>query len=184
MPIPLGRTAAFPGIKFRQPGQYVDIAICNVELVPWNDYQTGQPKRNDAGEIRQQELVTGVFIRGTGVITSDDSTDVVPAEGTIVAIYCAGHHRWDFIQAQKKLDGRMNVGDVMRVKFTGEEPGQGSLPKKVWSFMLRHPQPGEEQRTAQCEGLYAQLNSEAASSSQPAQMTLTSQPLPEDEEPF
>jgi hypothetical protein len=153
IPLNTGGSQWPPGVKFRAPGQYVDLAIIDVRRAPYTDFATGQVKRTDDGKEREQEVVIGVCLRATGFITDGDLEVVVPV-GKTVTLWCAGSRRWDFIQAQKKLDGPPMVGDVMRATFTGEEPGKGASPKKVWEFQFRHPRPEEAEQTAMCERLH------------------------------
>jgi hypothetical protein len=146
-----GSTATFvPGVKLRTIGTYVDIAAVDLKQVPWKDFVTKEVKIGDDGKPRTQDLVTGLVIGGTGVIVADDTERVV-APDELVSIYFAGHHRWEFIQAQKKLEGGLQVGDVIRIKYDRDEPSRAGNPKKVWSVQIRHPKSEEAARTAKCE---------------------------------
>ncbi len=141
-----------PGVKFRSIGDYVDVAIFDLKPVPWKDFVTKEVKKDDNGNPRTQDLVTGVVVGGTATIRVDDAERAVAVD-EVVTMYFAGHHRWDFIQAQKALDGGLQVGDLMRVKYDRDEPSKAGNPKKVWTVQIRHAKPEEAARSARCEEL-------------------------------
>lgn len=149
MGIPLGGgQSGPPSLKFRQRGSFVDLAVANLTVVPWKDFATGQVKKTDDGKERTQDCVTGIVIRGDAVVTANDA-DTVPAPGDVVSLFVAGNRRWDFVQAQK-AHGGLEVGDVVRVTYSGDEQGKGASPKKVWTFQLRRAKPEEAAQTARC----------------------------------
>lgn len=156
MGTPIGNTATIvPGVKLRTINSYVDVAIVDVKAVPWKDFATKQVKVGDDGKPRTQDLVTGLVIGGNGVINADGADRPVNPD-ELVSIYFAGHRRWDWIQAQKALDGGLQVGDVMRVVYARDEASAAGNPKKVWTVQIRHPKPEEAARSTRCEELHRQ----------------------------
>ena len=148
-------TATFiPYINLSAIGTYVDVAIFDLKPVPWKDFVTKEVKIGDDGKPRTQDLVTGIAISGTATVRVDDvERTVTPDE--VVTMYFASHRRWEFIQAQKTLDGGLQVGDVLRVKYDRDEPSKAGNPKKVWTVQIRRAKPDEAARSARCEELRA-----------------------------
>ena len=153
-PLSSPTTTFVPGVKFRAIGDYIDVAIFDLKPVPWKDFVTKEVKVGDDGKPRTQDLVTGIVIGGSATIKVDDTERAVNADES-VSLYFAGHHRWEFVQAQKALDGGLQVGDVLRVKYDRDEPSKAGNPKKVWTVQIRRAKPDEAARSARCEELRA-----------------------------
>jgi hypothetical protein len=155
MGTPIGQTSTTaPSVKLRNVGDHVDLAIVDVEVVPWLEYGSLAPKIGKDGKPRTQERVTALVVAGNGVTTSDDE-DVVVKPGETVAVYFSAHRRWEWIQAQRKLDGGLQCGDVVRIKYARDEPGSAGNDKKVWDVQVRHPRPEESAQSQRCEELRA-----------------------------
>lgn len=152
MGTPIGQTASTPSVKLRNIGDYVTVALIDLEVVPWTEFsgpRKGLPKLGQDGKARTQEKVSAVVINGSGVVGEDE----VVKPDDVVSIYFAGHRRWEWIEARTKIAGGLQCGDVLRVKYERDEPGQGNEPKKVWSVQLRHPKPEESALAQRCEEL-------------------------------
>lgn len=155
MGTPIGQqTTLTPSIKLRKIGDHVDIALVDLAVVPWTEFGTGQPKIGKDGKPRSQDRLTAVVINGVGVV-NEDKVDRPAKPDEVVAVYLAAHKRWDWIQAQKGLEGGLQCGDVVRIRYERDETSSaaGSNDKKVWSFRIRHAKPEEAERSKRCEEL-------------------------------
>lgn len=173
MPIPLNTGAGAagpPSIKLRNPNDWLDAAIINVEVVPAYVYGTRDVAKRQDGTPKSQERVTVLVIGGTGVITEDNAgakadRPIVPDE--VATIYFEGQSRWDpdldktrgpdefkSWGGAKERHGQLNVGDVFRWMYERDVPGKGQEPRKVRTVKLRRPRPDEAARTARCEQLH------------------------------
>jgi hypothetical protein len=161
MPIELGTArTGMPGVRLAAIGDSVVVAVVDVRQVPWTEFGTGEPKIGKDGKPRTQDKVVGLVIKGNGVIT-DNGTERAVAAGDIVAIYLAGHNRWEFIEAKNKLPRPLNVGDVMQWKYDRDEKSQyASNPKKVKTCVIRPAKPDEADQVRRCEELHHQLRTE------------------------
>ena len=176
MPISLEQPA-IPSVKLRNIGDEVVIAIAHAKVVPWREYGTNNVKVGADGKPRTQDCVTGIVVRGTGVVTRNDQDEVVKP-GEEVAIYLAGHNRWEYIEAKRKLGG-LNVGDVLQWKYDRDEPSQSGNPKKVRTCAMRRAKPEEAATVAACEALYSRLTLAAT-----VLESVATVPVEDDEEPF
>ena len=153
MSTPIGAPAksATPSIKLRNLNDWCDLALVDVAVVPWIEFGSSEAKIGKDGQPRTQDKITAVVIGGNAVITDND-VDVAVKPDDVVSVYCAGHRRWEYIQAVKTR-GQLMRGDVLRVKYTHDEPSatKGNNAKKVWSFQIRQAKPDEATRTARCE---------------------------------
>lgn len=183
--------ASGPSVKIPNVGDYITFAVIDTEVVPWIEFGTQVAKIGNDGKPRTQDLIHALVVDGgSAYVRDDDGTFEVrgekhshPATGTVVRLYLAGHHRWEYIQAKKKL-GKLQVGDVGKwtvERFEASSKG-GNNDKKVTSFGLRHPKPGEETQTAECERLHLERRAAPRTTLEPASVGASS---PEwDEEPF
>lgn len=161
MPIKLDdERTVFPASKFNAVGDHISIAVIRVETLPLTAYGTSAPIMGANGQPRTQSRVTGMVISSTCTIKDGDNHR--PAvEGELVSLYIKGLSRWEFFEAKKKIDGGLQVGDVLRWTYTGDKPGQApGTTKKVYTVDLKHPSEGKIDRTERCEELYRQLTSQ------------------------
>lgn len=161
MGIELGSSrTATPSVKLRNIGDKVIVAIVDVTAVPWLEYGTNEQKVGKDGKPRTQDKVTAIVVSGNGVITDNESDrEVTPGE--VVSIYLAGHNRWEFIEAKRRLTRPLNVGDVMQWKYDRDEKSTvASNPKKVRTCQIRPPKADEVEQTKRCEQLHHQLRTE------------------------
>ena len=153
-PTPIGQPAkpATPSVKLRTVGDWCDVALIDVESVPWIEFGSELPKIGKDGQPRTQDRITALVTQAGSAVVSDNGDDTPVAIGDVVSIYASGAKRWDFIQAQK-LNGQLLRGDVMRVKYDHDEPPatKGYNDKKVWTFQIRHAKPDEAVQSARCE---------------------------------
>jgi hypothetical protein len=161
MGIELGSSrTATPSVKLRNIGDKVIVAVVDVTAVPWLEYGTNEQKVGKDGKARSQDKVTALVVAGNGVIT-DNETDREVVPGEIVSIYLAGHNRWEFIEAKRKLTRPLNVGDVMQWRYDRDEKSSvASNPKKVRTVAIRPPKAEEGEQTRRCEQLHHQLRNE------------------------
>jgi hypothetical protein len=157
MPITLEENTPIPGVKVPNLGDTVTFAIAHASVVPWTDVSTGEVKIGKDGKPRTQDKLIAVVISGTA--STGKKGEYKPIEvGQEVAVYLAGHHRWEYIQA-KKAHGALNVGDVGTWTYERDEKSSlaGGNDKHVTSFELR-PANGNEQRFVdQAEALYRRM---------------------------
>lgn len=160
MPISLETsTPRTPSAKLLNIGDHVVVAVVDVTQVPWLEYGTQEPKIGKDGKPRTQDVVTGLVISGNAVIKDgDEDRQAQPDE--LVTIYLAGHNRWEWIEAKRRLPRPLSVGDVMRWKYDRDEKSQvAANPRKVRTVALRPANPDETARVTKCEQLHQQLRS-------------------------
>ena len=155
MGIPLGNVnVSNPSAKLRNKKDYIKGFLVDMEIVPWIEFGTTQPKLGEDGKPRTQERVTLLVAEGTAVVKDGDEEREVLA-GELVTLYFSGHRRWDWAQAQKQLPGRRpEVGYLVRVDYTGDEPSKAGSPKKVWKIRIQPAGDGDAANVATCERLY------------------------------
>jgi hypothetical protein len=155
MPIKLDdERTAYPAVKFNNVNDTVKIAIVRLESIPLTNYGSNDPIVGKDGKPRQQSRVTGMVVSGNATIKDGDTMRQVK-EGELVSLYMKGVSRFALYEAKKKLDGGLQVGDILEWTFTGTQPGQvPGTTKKVYTVALRHPSENKADRTAECERLY------------------------------
>lgn len=143
MPIPLDdRAPSIPSLKFGAVGSHAVIRLAHRTTKPMTDPVTKKPKFKDDGVTPRQELVvTGIYISGTGQRSEGQGDNEVLVDfepGDLVRVFIAGHRWGSLIEAENKF-GKLNVGDVMKITFKGTEKSsmKGGADKKLWSFSLR-----------------------------------------------
>lgn len=161
MPIPLETPQpSIPTAKLLERGQEIVGYICDMQIVGVTEFGTRFPKLRSDGRQATQDKVTLLVKQGTAQVKDgEEHRPVKPGEE--VVIWFQGHRRWDWVQA-KKEHGTVTVGDVVRVVYTGDEKGQGAMPKKIWAIKLRPGDPEKEADViALCEELYHRLSKRA-----------------------
>lgn len=168
-----------PGVRLTAIGDSVVVAVVDVRQVPWTEFGTGEPKIGKDGKPRTQDRVVGLVVKGNAVI-NDGGTERAVAAGDIVAIYLAGHNRWEFIEAKNKLPRPLNVGDVMQWRYDRDEKSQYGNPKKVKTCTIRPAKADEGEQVKRCEELHHRLRNEGIALDTPKQSTVADDDL----EPF
>ena len=170
MPITLEEPRpVIPTVKLLEKKHEIIAHIVDQRVMPVTIFGSqGAPKLRDDGKQVTQDKVVLQVIKGTAQV-KDVSTEqmrtVVPGEP--VTIWFQGHRRWAWILA-KREHGAISVGDVVRIVYTGDEPGKGAQPKKVWGIQIRAGNPERETAAiAACEALYHQLNQATSEASGP-----------------
>lgn len=161
MPIPLETPhASIPTVKLLEKGQEIVGYICDMQVVGVTEFNSTAPKLRADGQQATQDKVTLLVKQGTAQVK--DGEEYRPVKpGEEVVIWFQGHRRWTWVQG-KKEHGSVNVGDVVRVVYTGDEKGQGAMPKKIWAIKLRPGDPEKEADViALCEELYHRLRKRA-----------------------
>lgn len=167
MGIPLDTGGAtIPSIKLRNIGDYVDVAIAAIKVVPRRVFNSDEIKVRPDGTPQTQDHLTVVVVGGNGVVVENDHDRTV-TPGEVAGIFIAGRDRWDkdgdagrakgepkSWSGAKADHGRLNVGDVVRWRFDAEVPGKGDRDRKIRTFKLRPPRPEEADQTARCERIY------------------------------
>lgn len=150
VPLEEPRAPATPSLKLREIGQWADLALVSTRVAPlyvYNPDSTAPAVRKitASGKEATQDVVTGVVIAGTATLVADGAERVVEP-GDLVAVWIAGHSRFDpdFDRSRAKgepkswggakEDHAPNVGDKLRVRYEAEVPGKGSVPKRVRTF--------------------------------------------------
>ena len=153
MPIPL-EAPRVPPLRFREVQQQVIGHVCHIATIPWMEYGGGGRQRfTPEGKGKFQDRLRLLVVSGTAVIPVGEGEARVDP-GDVVDVYISGHHRWDWGQAKKQHAGGLNVGDVLRIVYTGDAQGQGAAPKKVWAFALRAAKPTEAEQVNRAEQIY------------------------------
>lgn len=161
-----------PSIKLRQPGQYVDFHVVDLDpTVPRYEFGTRNPKLNQRGEPTFQHRVTCLVIGGTAVLPDEngpEGAERTVSNGDLAVIYVAGREKWDpdLDKTRQPNEGRswggaeqllpdkqLRCGDVVRWTYEGDVPGQGAQPRKIRTFRMRRPRPDEEAARQRCEQL-------------------------------
>lgn len=163
---------SIPGAKFKTIGDtFVGMVVDRVE-VPLYEYRAdgsqGPQLVGKNGKPRTQEMLTCLVMPGTSCQVGEGAA----VEGTLARLYIKSHHRWAFIETKNAGHGALCVGDVLRRRYTADEPGAGGNPKHVHDFALRKAKPEEAQLVAKAEGEHARLHStpleSASAGGQPA----------------
>lgn len=119
MAIPLGnsRGPSTPVIKRRVIGEAFVGAIVNMANRPSLDTR-GEPKLNAKGNPATETVVTCLVMPNTTMVAGIGGVDAVPAAGdTVRAIFTSGGlAQW--IEAQRAINGNVNVGDVLIMTTT------------------------------------------------------------------
>lgn len=146
-----------PSMKFRNQKDMAVFAVAHCKVVPQTEMDSGEPKLNDDGTPKMQEVLRCLYISGNAVFADGDN-DAACVPGEQYDLYIHGPRRWDFSQAKKDMKkanaGRgFEVGDICQVIFSGTRPpkNRGYAPIKVWAFKLRHPKPEEAQLAQMCD---------------------------------
>ena len=145
MPISLDTPLA-PSVKLLEVGQYVNGHVCHVSVEPLFVFNTRRVALTEEGKERSQEKVTLLITGGTGQIKDGEGYRAAQL-GEEVVIWLNGGRRWAWIEAKRKAGG-LDVGDVVKFKYSGDEPGRGAQPKKVWSIGIRKPNRQNEKELA------------------------------------
>lgn len=162
MGIQLGTSrTSTPSVKLRSIGDKVVVAVVNVTEVPWIEYGTNQPKVGKDGKPRTQDRLVGLVVSGNGVVADGEGEREV-RPGELVALYMAGHNRWEFIDGKNRLGRPLTVGDVMQWKYDRDEKGMSANAKKVRTCAIRPASDKEADQVARCEQLHMQLRSETS----------------------
>lgn len=157
MAIPLdSKTTTTPGVKFRKIEQFVDLACVYFEWLPEMEFGTERPKLNRKGEPRKQVRITGYPIKGDAVIVQDGADLSLKAD-ELVCVYVNGGRLGAYIDAKKESPTGLSVGDVLRIKYTHDEPSKGGHPMKAWNFRIRQARDEERNQTEQCEAKYWEI---------------------------
>lgn len=154
-PIPLDTPFA-PSVTLREVGQYVNGHVCHVAIEPLYEFGSKRVKVTDDGRERTQEKVTLLVTGGTAMLKSGEDYRPVTV-GSEVVIWLQGGRRWAWIEAKRKAGG-LDVGDVVQIRYTGDEPGKGAQPKKIWTVGIRKPEEKEAERVAQAEEIYHRIS--------------------------
>jgi hypothetical protein len=159
MGIKLGsQSTTSPGAKLRAKKDTLVGHVCFVEEIPWTEFGSdGKQKIGTNGKPRTQERITLLVRNGNAVVKDGDAERQV-LTGETVTLYFAGHRRWAWAQACKRRDGGYEVGDVVRVEYTHDEPGKAGSPKKCWDVRIRPAKPEEAADVDACEAIYHRLN--------------------------
>ena len=149
-----------------EAGQYIDFALINEETAPAYVYGTNERAMTRDGKPKTKDVLTVLVVRGTGMIGRRDTRRTVQP-GDIATIHIEGQDRWDpdADKAKAKGDakswsgakedhGQLNVGDVGRWHFEGEQQGKGAQPRKIRLFRLRGHRPDELEQTERCRQLH------------------------------
>jgi hypothetical protein len=191
MGIKLGKPPGSPSIKLRKIGDAIVGHVCHVEAVPWIEFGTDKPKIGHDGKPRTQDKVTLLVREGTAVVKDGEDSEREVVAGEQVAVYLAGHRRFAWIEAQRKVPGGLEVGQVIRIAYVGDEPSKGGAPKKVWQMRLRVATEAEQVDVQTAEAIYRGLATAAPKGSAVAEEDSgeheydeRNPPPPEDDLPF
>lgn len=140
MPIALDQGgSAAPGLKLKNHGDYAVVRLCHQEVRDAIEFGTKKPKLKDNGKPKKQLVLTGIYMDGTACITTGPKgarVDEDPEKGGEVRLYIEGHKFGAWIEA--KNASKPNVGDVVKITYTRDEPSSGGgQDKKVWEFKIR-----------------------------------------------
>lgn len=155
MPISL-ETLLSPSVTLRSIGEYVNGHVCHISLEPLYEFGSRRPKLTADGRPRSQERVTLLVTGGTGQVRNGEVYRPVQV-GEEVVIWLQGGRRWSWIEAKRKAGG-LDVGDVVQIKYSMDEPGQGAQPKKVWTVSIRKPAAKDQDGLARAEAIYHRLH--------------------------
>lgn len=141
MPIALDQGgSAAPGLKLKDQGDHAIVRLCHQLTRDKREFGTNKILYKEDGKTPRKELVlTGIYMGGSAVITTGPKgkrVDEDPTLGSEVRLYIGGHKFGAWIDAKKLY--KPNVGDVVKVTYTKDEPSAGGgQDKKVWKFEIR-----------------------------------------------
>lgn len=190
MPIQLDTPGAAgpPAIKLGAIGDYVDLAVVDIDEVRSRDAKTGDPLSWDDGTPRMHKRLTLLVVNASrGGIVGPRGEEQPVEDGTLVTLHAEGS-RWFAYRDAVAEHGTVNVGDVMRWKWAGEKPAQtrGFNPSKVYECKLRAPRGDDGDLVARCEAAHFE-NRKRTPVDQPAPAAAgraPSRPAYDDDEPF
>jgi hypothetical protein len=152
-----GPKEGLPSIKFTTVGQQVIGMVVDRKEVPLYAFDPSakgnkgaQLVSKDTGKPRTQECITVIVMEKTTAVVRGDNGDAPPEVGSLVNLFIGKQHRWNYIQA-KEAHGALNVGDVIKWKFTKTEPNSTPNPTKVTEIALRKPLGNEAPLAARAE---------------------------------
>jgi hypothetical protein len=155
-------------LKLKNKGDHAIIRLCHQQVRDLLEFGTRKPKLKDDGNPRKELVITGMFMGGTGVITTgpkEARKDETPELGSEVRLYLNGHKFGSWIEAKKAL-GALNVGDVVKITYIKDEKSAGGgADKKVWEFKMRSARVEDEaHEVAQAERVYHRIEEDGGDS--------------------
>lgn len=152
------RAEALPSVRLNAVGDAIVGALVDLGSMDAIDPKTNKPLLNDRGKPRQVQVITIRVISHEANAKVGRGDDIhEPVEGELAKIFVKGSTWQWWIEAKAEID--LEVGDVMRWKFTGTRPNatSGQSDYKDRKFEIRKSKPEDSQLVAECESIHHRL---------------------------